>query len=783
MKTLQYVFRFLARSKSYTLINLFGLALSLTCCIILVRYIHRELAVDTHCVDRENVYAVIREEEGQMDFVFDDELGNDEYLIETHAKLVLLEQEYLTYNQKLYSADIIVGDHNFFKLFPYKVIQGTDLQNTPNAAVLTKDYAHKLFGDENPIGKLLYDSSGNEIAVAGVIENSDNKCSFTFDMVLAQSRKAGTRINLLRFRPETDMERMNDLFGETRYSYYDHNPHPYTYHLISIKDLYWYETLDISTLFAKGNRLQLSIIIAICILIGIIGFINFTNLYLLSMQKRRKEYALRKVLGISKGTLFLHLWLENLLLILASLLVAGLLVEITRIPIGRILSLPYTYSGFEVSIFIGIILLLPLFVCIHPFLKSNYTSPISSIRGIGNERQSVKGRMAYLFVQYVFTFLLVMMTCYLNKQLSLLLHTSPGFRTENIMIARLGKVWSNVTSEQKDNPFFGLNRMQVLMERIKQSPFVENIEPTNILEPQSWKQIYLNDDGKECELYQYWASPEFFKMYRIPFIEGKLPQAQGDEGWGEYQHIVANREAMKVLGYASRRDGKVITQSAHNGDSNAEASPIIGVVDNHFGNHLTQGVKPIIYQVREDISFMAMGTYQIAYTPGHLNELIDYIHEVQQDIFGNKDFDYTLLENDIKALYKEDRKVATIYNIFAVIAIIISCLGLFGISLFDIRQRYREIGIRKVNGAGMKDLYRLLFRKYFIVLGISFVVATPIAYYFIYQYTADFVIKAPIGIGIFVVALLLVALISFGTLFWQVRKAANINPADVIKSE
>ena len=149
MKTLQYAIRFLARSKSYTLINLFGLAFSLACCIILMRYIHRELTVDTHCVDRENVYAVIREEEGQMGFLFDDELGNDEYLVETHAKLVLLEQEYLTYNQKLYSADIIVGDHNFFKLFSYNVIQGTDLQNTPNAAVLTKDYAHKLFGEFN----------------------------------------------------------------------------------------------------------------------------------------------------------------------------------------------------------------------------------------------------------------------------------------------------------------------------------------------------------------------------------------------------------------------------------------------------------------------------------------------------------------------------------------------------------------------------------------------------------------------------------------------------------
>ena len=178
-----------------------------------------------------------------------------------------------------------------------------------------------------------------------------------------------------------------------------------------------------------------------------------------------------------------------------------------------------------------------------------------------------------------------------------------------------------------------------------------------------------------------------------------------------------------------------------------------------------------------------MGTYQIAYTPGHLNELVDYIHEVQQDIFGSKDFDYTLLENDIKALYKEDRKVATIYTVFALIAIAISCLGLFGISLFDIRRRYREIGIRKVNGAKIKDLYRLLFRKYVVVLVAAFVVSIPIAYYLITLYTQDFVVKAPIGIGIFIIALLVVSIISLGTLFWQVHKAANINPADVVKSE
>ena len=141
------------------------------------------------------------------------------------------------------------------------------------------------------------------------------------------------------------------------------------------------------------------------------------------------------------------------------------------------------------------------------------------------------------------------------------------------------------------------------------------------------------------------------------------------------------------------------------------------------------------------------------------------------------------MEDDVKALYKEDQKIANIYNIFALIAIAVSCLGLFGISLFDIRQRYREIAIRKAHGAGMKDLYQLLFKKYLAILGASFVVAVPIAYYLIHQNTADFVVKAPIGMGIFVLALILVAVISLGTLYWQIRKAANIDPATVMKTE
>ena len=168
---------------------------------------------------------------------------------------------------------------------------------------------------------------------------------------------------------------------------------------------------------------------------------------------------------------------------------------------------------------------------------------------------------------------------------------------------------------------------------------------------------------------------------------------------------------------------------------------------------------------------------------GKEKAVISYLKNAQQEIYGNGELEYTWMEDQVEAIYDEDRRIATIYTLFALIAIGIACLGLFGISLFDIRRRYREIAIRKAHGAGMKDLYQLLFKKYMMVLCASFVVAIPFSYLLIQQYTADYVVKAPVGIGIFVLALLLVTAISMGTLYWQIRKAANIDPATVMKNE
>ena len=150
---------------------------------------------------------------------------------------------------------------------------------------------------------------------------------------------------------------------------------------------------------------------------------------------------------------------------------------------------------------------------------------------------------------------------------------------------------------------------------------------------------------------------------------------------------------------------------------------------------------------------------------------------------GQGEFDYSFVEDEVKKLYDEDKRATQIYVTFAGLAICISCLGLFGLSLYDIRQRYREIALRKVNGATGKQVALLLVRKYLYILGAAFAVAIPLAYYIIHDYTKDFTVKAPVGVDIFITGFILTLIISLGTLLWQVRRAVRINPALIMKSE
>ena len=748
MKTLKYAWRFLMRSKSYTIINLLGLAFSLACSIILMRYIHRELTVDTHCIDREHVYAICTNTEGnrglsglkQYNY---DTISIDNRFVEAMTTYIPLEKDYVISGTNRIPARSLVTDSVFFQLFHYPIVQGKLSLTTPQSALLTEKYACKIFGNENPIGKVLRYSNGKDITVEGIVGEPECKTTINFDIILSSKlSQHWERMNteLYRFLPGTDINAINKTGSVPRYindPKYDTRTH--TFSLISVKDIYWDGSLTDRepAMFLSGNHSHLIILSGVCLLLLLTGILNFINLYLVALLRRGKEYGLKKVFGVCGKTLFANIWIENTLLVLSALLVSWLIIEIMSAPTEYLFDIHFSYTAFDGWLSASILLLLPVITSIYPYIKYNYTSPILSIRSIGVQSHSKHFRMFFLGAQYIITFLLVVLSLYFNRQLGMLLNTEPGFRTKNIMNV-------NLVYESKDFSSYTYESMQQRRQRVMQldnelnaCPFIELYEPSNenILTP-TFGTNYLNNKGEKVFLNIHYATPAFFKLYDIKVIEGEIPDINKEN---RRTVFVVNKAALKALGYTSINGAGVIEENQKRANANASLQPIVAVVEDYFEGHLTSGIKPTIYPVGARFSG---DLYQIAYTPGKKKEVIDFLRNLEYKVYGSEDFEYTFLEDDIKAMYTQDRQTATIYSIFAGMAIIISSLGLLGISLFDIRQRYREIAIRKVNGASAKDLYRLLFRKYITVLIIAFVIAIPLAYYLINTYTQDFAVRA-----------------------------------------
>ena len=798
MRTLKYAWRFLMRSKSYTIINLLGLAFSLACSIILIRYIHRELTVDAHSVDPEHIIIPLRDMEGnihpgslQQDWTEADSVYILDHQIVEQCRLMLQQRDNVVYENSNYAMNIAAVDSTFFHFFHYPIVAGEASLEAPNDAIITQHYARNIFGKENPIGKVL-EYYGKNITIKGVIGELDCKSLLQFDILVSYrliERWQRMDISLMRILPGVNLDKINKISNVYRK---DKRGNRIRWKFIAWKDLYWENSIghddDYDSIMQFGNRTHLYILSGVTILLLLVGILNFINIYMVFMMKRSKEYGVKKVFGLQRLPLFLQIWMENQLLAFAALLTAWLLIEATQVPVSRLMNEQISYSAFDWKLSLGFIILLPLVTSIYPYIRYNYLPPIVSIRSITSNRHAITVRMTFLFFQYVITILLLILSFYFGKQLHFLLNTSPGYRTERILRAELlheNKNYLRSETEEKRNERFA--RQDRIKQLLNECPHIEMWMSSHysILRGSSICML-LNDQDTRQPMLTLFPSPQFFQLYDLKVLEGEIPQKF--EGWSDYK-MVLNKAAMKAMGYTRLEDAFVrsesplwisVSEKGEMEEGGTKLMPVVAVIDDYYPSHLTEGIKPMAFVVGPS---SGNSDFLIAVSPDKEKEVIEYLKKTEKEIYNTEDFTYTWLTDEVHKLYAQDRQTANIYFVFALIAIIISCLGLFGLSLFDIRQRYREIAIRKVNGAGMKDLYLLLFRKYIKVIGCAFVLAVPLAHYLIYMYTQDFVLKTPIGIGIYLAVLAIISFISSSTVIWQIHKAAQIDPAKIIRSE
>jgi hypothetical protein len=426
-----------------------------------------------------------------------------------------------------------------------------------------------------------------------------------------------------------------------------------------------------------------------------------------------------------------------------------------------------------------------------------YSRPVSSIKGIRQGGGSPLSRSLFLTAQYVITFSLIVVSIYFAKQLDAMLNADLGFNTKNIIRCML------IPAENGDNVIHSMEEWEKEKERDKRNAALIVHTLNSCPDIIAWSP---NDDfwgstsskarpiakkaGTDEEFVEgdnIDLSAADFSLFDIQVVEGRAWNE--DDNWKEY-NLIINESAKKAMGITDIHTDMIQTKNRLWSDSQTDRNynpphRIVGVIKDIRTDHLSKAVQPMIYGYYPvSGEYFHPGRYiLVRYQPGKQQEMLKLLTNLRNEVSGEGEFEYTFLEDDIAKRYENDRRIVRIYLTFAALAIAVSCLGLFGLSLFEIRLRYREIALRKVHGAKVSDIVRLLLKRYLILLGVSALIAFPIAAFFIQKYMEGYAYRTPLSGWIFLLALLIVAFISGSVLFWQIRKAASINPAIVMKSE
>jgi ABC-type antimicrobial peptide transport system permease subunit len=767
----------------YSLINLFGLALSLTCVVIIVRYIYSELTVDGFNTKLDRIFISTLERKdnpGKLEFLGGSK--DEQYLpvlfkhsgVEKHAPFMYIHNHEIACDNQVYGVNMLVIDSVFLQILDYNVIAGANNIRRPEDAFLTETFAAKIFGKEEPVGKtLLFPTINKTITVAGIIRTPANKSVLSFDMLVNGeiNNWGGTPQSLVLLYAGVD-------YRDVNIHSYRSDSDDYRYRFFPYKDVYFSKDIA-GYFFSNGNIVYLFILSGIGILLLLTGLINYINIHAVVMLRRGKEFRVKKIFGAGSGRIFAQLFIENLLLTVGSLFIAFWLAAVLSPFVENTFGIrQYPNLRFDICLALTLTVLLPTAVSFAPWLRYRYFSPLRSLHLVNASNKSLSTRKFFLCFQYFITMGLIVVSIFFVKQLNFMLDKDLGYRTHNIIKVPFLTNSSSVVGNRvvlKDNR----KVFNTLRQKLDASPLLECWSlgahfPTGGMTQFKNKFTFA---GKEIQCSVFGNDETWFKIFGVQLLDGRLWNNEIDR-FGMYSLIVTE-SMLKQLGITDYREAQILS------DKNIWFSPenepynIVGVVKDFQVEHLSQQSDPAVFvflgQLMEE-SVIA------SFLPEHRQEVIRFMKSLHDELTGGE-FTYSFIEDEIEAMYKDDKKVAAICTIFTGIAILISMLGLFGISLFDIRRRRKEIAIRKINGARIIDIVRLLLKKYFVVLSVAFAVSVPAAMFAIHKYLENFAYKASISWWMFAAALFVTLVISLFTLLYQTYKAGNENPAEVIKSE
>ncbi len=802
--------RNILKHKFYSFLNIFGLAIGITCCLLIVAYVADELRYDRHHPHADRLYRL----------TVDAQFGGAEFnapLMCAPAAAALVadfpevEQSFRFRDQggflvryddpnegvkSFRENQAIYADSNFFAMFGVPLLQGnpeTALKG-PNKVVISERLATKYFGNENPMGKPIKIANYYDCTVTGVYENISSNTHFDFDLLLSMESLEESKQEFwlsfnfhtyVRLKEGTTPASVEEKFPGMIQKYigpeierfvgvsweeFQQNGNGIAIALQPVLDIHLHSNLD-GELAPNGDIKYVYIFSAIALFILLIACINFMNLSTARSANRAKEVGVRKVMGSLKRQLIGQFIAESTLVSFIAFTIATLCGWLLLNPFSEFAGKTIHFSLLENLWILPLLLLGAIVVGLlagsYPAFFLSAFQPIAVLKGkLNTGAKSSTFRSVLVVFQFCISIILIVGTLVVFDQLQYVQNKNLGFNKEQVLVLQ-------------DTYVLEREQLESFKTELLRNPNIEKVSITSFtpIGGSENNNAYFPGDDPSTEqttvLREFNVDYDYIETFGMKMAAGR----NFDEQFGtDSSAIIVNEAAVKHFGWDEPIGQQIGTFTSEEGAH--EVYEVIGVVKDFHAASLRENIRPSVIRLQNNT-----GRVSIRTKAQNTAAVLAYTRSMWEKIAPGQPFTYDFMDDTFKALYKAEMKVGEIFGIFAGLAIFTACLGLFGLAAFTSEQRSKEIGVRKVLGASVSGIVMLLSKEFARLVVIAFVISVPIAWYMMEQWLTDFAYRTDIRPIIFLISGGSAFLIAWLTMSYQTLRAASVNPVKSLRSE
>ncbi len=784
--------RNLWKNKLLSTLNLLGLSIGIGSVLTLMFSVYAYYNADSNVVDQANIY-----------YLKTTNISGDSYVDTPYPLLKEISESspevvaathlqgwgmpWLEYGGSDFQERVDYVEPDFFNVFslPLKYGNRETVLEKKNSVVLTDKVSRKIFGEKNPMGEIIKVDDTLSLTITGVLEPISPYSTFRlgalastqlledYPSFIARANWADSfTVNYLRLNPTTNIAQFESHIKElAKKNYADPNI------IASIKLMPF---ADMRTDSIPVVKTIISGSIAAAVFVLLIVLINLLNLNASTMYRRTKDIAVRKILGSSKKEIITQFCIENGILVFTSILISALLFLGLLLPkLNMIYGADFGEITFTVANDYPVILFamalgifVTLVVGILPTLRF-ISVPISTgIKGkIDAIKRSFLVRNSFIVLQFTIAILFICVAVILNNQIGFMKNVSLGFKQEHVIVG-------NIDLEYK-NEALAISKFKAILNQLDANPYVKGVTVSNAVPSDyypNYNQFYDPETETEIRTRYGRTDDDYLTTLQIPLVMGRDFDENLDKE--EARSVIINRTAMKALGWDTI-EGKQLKEKGNV----SVGFPVVGVMEDFHYENMQNTVKPLVHFYREKNALASHRFISVRVADGHEQSVQKLLANGFENIASKRTYQQDYLADKVSAQYQLIEGMLKTVNVVALLTIFISCLGMFGLIAFMAKRRIKEIGIRKVLGAGVPRLILLLSKDYILLVMMAAIIAFPIAWYVMNAWLTSFAYSINLEWWMFGLSGLIALLITAFTVGIQAVKSAMANPTKSLKTE